>query len=330
MKKKFLLFILAVVMMMTGCFKKSDGEIYKSFKNKIENCKSYHLVGILELVSNETTYTYDVDVSYAKTDKFKVSLKNQINGHEQIVLRNKEGVYVVTPSLNKSFKFQSDWPYNNSQAYLLQTILEDLDNDSERGLEKIGNSYVFTSKVNYMNNNELERQKVYVNNDYEIEKVEVFDKNDNVKISMVFTDVDMKATYNDDYFDLEQNVISNIDDIESTSSIEDIIYPMYIPINTSLTDQETIKTESGERVILTFDGDGSFMFIQETVDIDNEMEIVPVNGEPVILNDSIGALTTYSVNWYSNGKEYYLASSVLNECELLEVAKSVSSVPVIK
>ena len=29
---------------------------------------------------------------------------------------------MVTPSLNKSFKFQSDWPYNNSQVYLINSI----------------------------------------------------------------------------------------------------------------------------------------------------------------------------------------------------------------
>lgn len=330
MKYKILVLMLLGFVLFTGCGEKKEGDVYKSFKNKIENCKNYHLAGELELINNDNSYTYDVDVSYASRDKFKVSLKNQINSHEQIVLRNDEGVYVVTPSLNKSFKFQSEWPYNNSQAYLLQTILTDLENDADRTYEKKDNKYIFTSKVNYANNNNLKKQKVYINEDYIIEKVEVLDENDNKKIIMKFNDVDMKATYNDDYFDLDKNVSYEINETNSTSSIDDIIYPMYIPINTNLTDQETIKTETGERVILTFDGDNSFMFIQETVNIKGEMDIIPVNGEPVILNDSIGALTSYSVSWYNNGKEYYLASSVLNEAELLEVANSIGSVPVIK
>lgn len=330
MKYKILVLMLLGFVLFTGCGEKKEGDVYKSFKNKIENCKNYHLAGELELINNENSYTYDVDVSYASKDKFKVSLKNQINGHEQIVLRNDEGVYVVTPSLNKSFKFQSEWPYNNSQAYLLQTILTDLENDSDRTYEKKDGLHIFTSKVNYVNNNNLKKQKAYINEDYVIEKVEVLDENDNKKIIMKFNDVDMKATYNDDYFDLDKNVSYEINETNSTSSIEDIIYPMYIPINTNLTDQETIKTETGERVILTFDGENSFMFIQETVDIKEEMDIIPVNGEPILLNDSIGALTSYSISWYNNGKEYYLASSVLNENELLEVANSIGSVPVIK
>ena len=43
--------------------------------------------------------------------------------YKQIILKNPEGVFVVTPALNKSFKFQSDWPNNTSQIYLLKAVL---------------------------------------------------------------------------------------------------------------------------------------------------------------------------------------------------------------
>ena len=42
-----------------------------------------------------------------------------------------QSITVVTPSLNKSFKFQSDWPYNNSQSYLLESIADDIKEDEE-------------------------------------------------------------------------------------------------------------------------------------------------------------------------------------------------------
>ena len=43
-----------------------------------------------------------------------------------------DGVYVLTPSLNKSFKFQSDWPYENSQIYLLNALIKDIEKDSKK------------------------------------------------------------------------------------------------------------------------------------------------------------------------------------------------------
>ena len=36
----------------------------------------------------------------------------------QIILRNEEGVFVLTPALNKSFRFQSDWPQNSSRLFI--------------------------------------------------------------------------------------------------------------------------------------------------------------------------------------------------------------------
>ena len=54
----------------------------------------------------------------------------------KLYLKNPDGLYVVTPSLNKSFKFDSVWPENSSQAYLLQNLVNDIKNDSEGNTRK--------------------------------------------------------------------------------------------------------------------------------------------------------------------------------------------------
>ena len=48
----------------------------------------------MEIVNNEDVYTYDVKVAYKKGDFYRVSLKNTSNNHEQIILKNSDGVYV--------------------------------------------------------------------------------------------------------------------------------------------------------------------------------------------------------------------------------------------
>lgn len=330
MKKVLLLFSLIICFMICGCAKNTEEEVLSKFSKKIENAKSYYLTGTLEMVNNETSYIYDVNVSYTKDNNFKVSLKNQSNNHEQIILRNEDGVYVITPSLNKSFKFQSEWPYNNSQAYLLQTILNDLESDEKYTYVNEDDKHVFTSAVNYSNNTDLVNQKVTINSDYEVETVEVLDADGNVKIKMTFNDIDYKAKFNTDYYSLEQNVSSEVTDTDEVSTIEDIIYPMYIPVNTSLSSQDKVNTSTGERVILSFDGESPFMFIQENATASSEFTTIPVNGELVMLGGTIGVLDDSSVSWISEGMEYYLVSSTLNDEELLEVARSIGSIPVIK
>lgn len=330
MKKVLLMFFVIICFITCGCTKKTDEQVLEKFSKKVENAKSYYLTGVLEMVNNETSYMYDVSVSYTKDNNFKVSLKNQSNDHEQIILRNDEGVYVITPSLNKSFKFQSEWPYNNSQAYLLQTILDDLKTDEDHTYVSEDDKHIFTSKVNYSNNKELVSQKVTMNSDYEVETVEVLDESGNVKIKMSFSDVDYNAKFNTDYYSLEQNVLSEVPSAGEVSTIEDVIYPMYIPVNTTLSSQDKVNTSNGERVILTFEGDSPFTFIQENTSVSSKFTTIPVNGELVMLGESIGVLDESSITWISEGMEYYLVSSTLNDEELLEVARSIGSIPVIK
>lgn len=331
--KKILLCIMAIIsVLLCGCGKKGEADVLKSLSKKIESSKAYHLTGTLEMINNENSYLYDVDVSYQKEDKFRVSLKNQTNNHEQIILKNEDGVYVLTPSLNKSFKFQSEWPYNNSQSYLLQSILTDITNDNERKFEEKDNEYVFTTKANYSNSPELTTQKITMDKSLNIKTVEVLDTKGQVQIKMQIKETDLKATYSDKYFDLKENItVSATDSEEATvSKIEDIIYPMYIPENTSLTSQDTVSTTSGERVILTFSGERPFMLVQETVAKTEELQTIPVNGEPILFADTVGAKTDSSITWVSNGLEYYLVSDVLDNEELVSVAKSVSALPVVK
>jgi len=349
MKKILLSVLLIFTLFLTGCMgKKGESYVIDELTDKIEKTKSYYVEGTMELMNNEDIYEYDVKVSYKQGDFYKVDLTNTSNNHEQVILRNDEGVYVVTPSLNKSFKFQSDWPYNNSQAYLLTSLLDDLMNDETKTFEEVEDGYIFTTIVNYPNNQKLVKQKIYIDKDINVDKVEVLDTDNNVQIKMEFDKIDYNSEFKEDYFDLNKlitekeeinsNEQGNNADIETnensetkeTATIEDIIYPMYLPANTYLTNQEKVDKEDGQRLILTFDGDSSFMLIEETVSIEDEHQIIPTYGDLELLSDTIAVVNDNSVNWVSNGIEYYVISDVISKNELLEVARSISVIPVSK
>ena len=158
--KKFLCSLLAIVfaLCLSGCGKESEKTVLEKLSKNIEKTSGYKLEAEMELINNEDSYKYDVSVSYKKKDNYRVSLRNQTNNHEQIILKNTDGVYVLTPTLNKSFKFQSKWPYNNSQSYLLQSVISDMENDSKLSMKKKSGNYIFTSMVNYKNNANLTHQ----------------------------------------------------------------------------------------------------------------------------------------------------------------------------
>ena len=111
--KKLIICLGVFILFITGCGKYSDKDIIKEIEKKTKN--SYILEGDLAISNNDDLYNYEVEVSYKKDHYYKVSLTNMANSHSQVILKNDDGVYILTPALNKSFKFQSDWPYDNSQ-----------------------------------------------------------------------------------------------------------------------------------------------------------------------------------------------------------------------
>lgn len=323
--KKYLLCILVLLsgFLLVGCGKYGEKDIVNDLNKKISKIDNYYLNGELEIINNEDSYLYDVEVAYQKEDNFRVSLKNKTNNHEQIILKNQEGVYVLTPSLNKSFKFQSEWPYNNSQAYLLQTILKDIESDQEKTFEEIDSMYVFTTKVNYSNNNQLVKQKVSIDKDLNIKSVDILNEKDELQMKMTFNNIDYNATYDDSYFTLQGNM-KNVETETTSATLDSILYPMYIPENTQLSGQEKVSIENGERIILTFSGDNPFTVVQETAKAAEELLTIPMYGEPYIITDTVGALSDNSVSWVSNGVEFYVVSDKLSGEQLLEVANSIN------
>ena len=332
MKKISLTLLVLVCFLVTGCGKTTDTDILKKLDKKVYDGKGYVMTATLEVLNNDDIYNYEVETAYKKDDYYKITLTNTANSHEQIILKNDDGVYILTPSLNKSFKFQSDWPYNNSQIYLLQSIISDLDNDEKRTFKNEDKSYVFTSSVNYPNNRNLVKQKVTFNDKLELNEVIVLDSDDIPNMTLKVKDIDFSPSFKKNYFDLEEimSTINIEEETVTTSAIDEAIYPLALPEGTKLANEEKVDMTDGERVILTFSGDKPFLLVEETVRAMDEFTVIPTMGEPVMFMDSLGVLSDNSVSFTSGGINYYLVSDVMNQDELLEVANSISVLPTMK
>ena len=276
------------------------------FKSNIEGDNTYTLTGQMDIVSNEDIYTYDVVVDYMKDDYYKASLKNKETNHEQIILKNKSGVYVITPSLNKSFKFQSEWPYNSSQAYILSSLLKDLENDSNVIFEEKDEKYLLSSTVDYPNNTNLTSQKITFDKNMIPELVQVFDRNGEESITFKISKIEFGSKINSDYFEIENINIENNDSDKSVSSLDEVVYPMYLPNGTKFKSEETVKTNDAERVILTFSGDKSFILIEEASKNPEDFEVTTTSGDLFLYKNVLINLNDFSLNWYIDGKDYYL------------------------
>ena len=367
--KKLLVALLSLTLLVSGCGKTGTENAVKDFTSKVNDSKSYTLKGNMEIYADEETFTYSLEINFLKDYFYKVKMVNQTNNHEQIILRNTDAVYVITPSLNKSFKFQSEWPENSSQAYILSSITTDMNNDAETKVEEVDGNFVIKSKVNYPNNPELSYQKITVDKDNKIKKTEIYDEKDALKMKVTFTSVEYNTNLKEDDFKLEQYIKEDTntkdtennqtnnqnknedctdeetckeqqectgDDCETdnapcegdacdeeTGAIENILYPLYVPSNTYLSSSDRVETDIGDRIILTFGGEKNFVLVEEKAVMAEEFEIIPVYGDPLIVNDIIGALGANSLTWTKDNISYYLAGNDLTTAELLAIGESV-------
>lgn len=328
---KKIIIILFTFLFVTGCSNSSDNVVDK-FTKKIKNLDSYYLEGDLELRNNDEVYNYEVNVSYENNKYYKVSLKNKSNDSTQIILKNDDGVFILTPSLNRSFKFQSDWPYNNSQIYLLKALVRDIIEDSEYKFEESKKYYSIKTKVNYPNNKDLNNQKIVLDKKCNLIKVVVYNKDSVPEMELKIDEIDYSPSFEKDYFEIN-TIMSTFDEkleVQETMTLEDTIYPLVLPTGTKLSNEEKILKTNGERVLMTFEGDKPFLLVEETANREEEFTIIPTNGVPYQLMDTLGVMTDNSLNWSSNGIEYYLVSDVLSSEELIDIAESIYVLPTMK
>lgn len=351
MKKVVL--VLVSILLLTGCMS-GKGDNLKNFKDYNSKKDTYELVGTMKLISNEDEFTYDINVAVKDSKYYKVTLVNTINDHEQVILKNDEGVYVVTPNLNKSFRFQSEWPNNSSQAYLIESLINDINKDSDATITEENDTYKISAKVNYPNNAKLHNEIITTDKKYNIKKVEVKNAEGIVLLEVNVKDIDYSPKFSDDLFKLdtlvtdpqeeeekttektEEDCLSTCKEndqscensckTESTSNIlDEIIYPLYVPTDTYLSSKDTVSTDNGNRVILTFAGTDPFILVEEVSIKNDEMEIIPVSGEPLLMGSTIAALTGNSLYWCSGGVDYYLTSNTLDSSEMMTIAESITN-----
>ncbi len=187
MKKLCLMFAVILTVLLTACGEMSQQDVVDKLKSNLKDNKSYYATGIMEVNNSGYVYQYGVEVIYQKDNKYKVILNNVTTNNEQIILKNDEGVSILTPALNKEFKFQSDWPLSSSQVYLYQSLITDILNDTEAVFEATDDVYIFETKANYPRNRDLVYQRITFDKK-ELTPIEVYvvDSKGELGISMKF------------------------------------------------------------------------------------------------------------------------------------------------
>ncbi|MGG3471019.1 outer membrane lipoprotein carrier protein LolA [Neobacillus pocheonensis] len=330
MRKKLLLLMtgLMCIFMLAACGSKSQDDVVKELNGKLGDLSGYKVNAKMTLKMGSDSQVYNVEIWHKDPTFYRVNLKNTEKDQSQMILRNEQGVFVLTPALNKSFRFQSDWPQNSSQAYLYESLIKDIVADKSAKFSTTKDYYVFETKTRYQNNSMLPIQEIKLNKkDLSPAVVKVMDPDRNPLVTVEFSKVKFNASFDKDAFDMKKNMTRAQLNLPAMANGGDkaftVKYPTFNLKGTKLIGEKEVKIQNGKRVVLTYDGKKSFTLVQEKVTVKEATAPTYVEGDIVDLGATIGAVSDHSISWSHAGVDYMIASKNLSKEELIEVAQSV-------
>lgn len=321
----FVLLLVAIMTLLAACGSPSKEDVMKKLSGKWNETKGYELQATMEIKTGSEPRVYDVTVWHTKPDFYKVNVSQAGSQDSQMIVRNEEGVFVITPSLGKTYKFQSDWPTQNSMPYLIGTLSDDIKADKNSTMQEKDKTYIFETASRNNHKKVLPTQQIHIDKKTLLPKyVSVMDENKEEKIRVTFNKITLGVEHKaSDYaVDMEGQPVKKPQSTEDGQTGMMKYYPN-LDWEGTVVEEEMVVTENGVRSFMTFGGaDKEFVVVQEPAETpDNELP-VSLEGDPVDLGFAVAALTANSIRWEQDGVAFFVASSTLTPDELIEVASS--------
>jgi outer membrane lipoprotein-sorting protein len=329
-RKASWILILAIMFLMAGCGPKGVDDVVKDLNSRLSKMSGYKMNAVLTLQTGKDPQSYNVEVWHNKPDFYRVALTSKEREITQIILRNDEGVFVLTPHLNKSFRFQSGWPENHGQVYLYESLIKSIVDDKARVYTEQDGKYVFEVKADYQNRS-LTSQKIWLTKDLSPVHVEVMDSSKNVMVAVDFSNFEVDSKFDNDSFNKDRNlqtsmVQSSVPAMADATKKEakgsfGVIEPSYIPKGVSYMGVQKLKGEDSPQLVLKYKGNYNYTLFEQRPKATTAS--FPT-GEVVDLGGTVGVITgdqKKSLTWTHNGVEYLLTGD-LPDNELISVAKS--------
>lgn len=327
MKKKIMIIAAAAVVVIAFLFLFLREKPFEDrLQQTLGSLNSYLLEGVMEVAEGEDTKSYDVSVKYLKQDDqdyFRVAMKDSGMNQEQEIIRNAEGVFVVTPTLNQIFKFQGNWPSNSLKPYLLQSMRE-IAADESAQIEQTEEGYQISAGVTYPNNRNFTQQEMVFSDDLKIKSVQIFDDDHVLQMKMLFSKVDYEPGLTAEDFQVPQQ-------LEKETAAEPITnedLPL-MPMETFgavLSNSSVVENDGKVQYVLEYTGEKNFTIVEEVAESEETTQTIIMSGSLVDGLNMVGRYDGNHMTSVINSVRYTIYSDDLSEEEMSAVLQSMQVV----
>lgn len=327
MKKKIMIIAAAAVVVIAFLFLFLREKPFEDrLQQTLGSLNSYLLEGVMEVAEGEDTKSYDVSVKYLKQDDqdyFRVAMKDSGMNQEQEIIRNAEGVFVVTPTLNQIFKFQGNWPSNSLKPYLLQSMRE-IATDESAQIEQTEEGYQISAGVTYPNNRNFTQQEMVFSDDLKIKSVQIFDDDHVLQMKMLFSKVDYEPGLTAEDFQVPQQLEKET----AAEPIADEDLPL-MPMETFgavLSNSSVVENDGKVQYVLEYTGEKNFTIVEEVAESEETTQTIIMSGSLVDGLNMVGRYDGNHMTSVINSVRYTIYSDDLSEEEMSAVLQSMQVV----
>ena len=327
MKKKIMIIAAAAVVVIAFLFLFLREKPFEDrLQQTLGSLNSYLLEGVMEVAEGEDTKSYDVSVKYLKQDDqdyFRVAMKDSGMNQEQEIIRNAEGVFVVTPTLNQIFKFQGNWPSNSLKPYLLQSMRE-IAADESAQIEQTEEGYQISAGVNYPNNRNFTQQEMVFSDDLKIKSVQIFDDDHVLQMKVLFSKVDYEPGLTAEDFQVPQQLEKET----AAEPITDEDLPL-MPMETFgavLSNSSVVENDGKVQYVLEYTGEKNFTIVEEVAESEETTQTIIMSGSLVDGLNMVGRYDGNHMTSVINSVRYTIYSDDLSEEEMSAVLQSMQVV----
>lgn len=311
----------------------SESKVDDQLKDLNTTMEAYHMEGNMEIGSGEEVRKFYVTVDFKddEVDCFRISLTDKDINQEQILLRNKDGVYVLTPVLNQVYTFKGDYPLNSPKPYLYHSFIKALEGKYE--VSNLSDGYLISYDINYDNEPSWTKQEVKLSKDLKPVWTYVYDKDNQIAVKVLFTKIDFNPTFEAEYFDVDKNMSiakENVPQEHVSTSIEDLpLIPAISSDSSTLKEQTKVVIDGKVSYILTYTGSKSYTVFQSLVDsASGDYQSITVSGTPVETIYGIAYVQGKCLNYLYHDVSYEIYSNDLSVSEMIDIATNMERVGV--
>lgn len=321
MKKICLMILGLFCLTLCGC--KTKDVSVKAVCDYYTNLASYESDATMNMYRNDEVVTFKVGASYLSPSYYKIVFTSQSNNNEQIIVRNDNGVFVLTPTLNKQFKFDSDWPLNSSHAYLLSAIIKDITNDAEATMSTEEESIIISSKISHKVNQNLSYMKFYCSTkDYAPIRCNFYNGSDEKQVEVTFNSFNTSPNLTADSFDADK-IMDQKTSILGEGAVESVSGTLSVSYLAEEEDDVQVISYQ-DRTIATYSGEKSYVVVSQTVTILEEATPTRIYSDLFLSTLGVVSTASNSITFFHKNQQITIYSNSLTTSELLEAAYSVT------